>query len=378
MSVYDIYGNTANPRNINGVLCQAYDVFGNQMGDYNIATTDYERFVLSARDAWMAEARADTSVIPVVVHTDQHGRLTANNSLFAYLSKAVPWADISACIGLGDTANYSETAFQNMVACLSVIPKNKQINIWGNHDTWYGSVNNNILTEEHLTVLNTYFDNSAYNGNHKFSDYGIECMIDEDRKIKYVTFGGWEYDMAIGGYSHYIIGSDSMEYIIDILSQQDGYDIVILTHIQPFKDQTVTDWVHPPVEDGSTQGGGGGMSVGVGTVVSSSETFVDNLLIDRQNKASGSITDSYGNVHTYDFTNCTSDIICCFAGHEHCDKYMWQNNNIPIYLFDAYAYDNHPIYFVNIDRTKERLNIWKVDDVPTVYNFQIPLNKPTD
>lgn len=376
MSLYDIYGNIITPHDINGVSCQAYDINGNLLtGDYNIASSDYERSILSARDAWMAEARADSSVVPLVVHADQHGRLTANNSLFAYLSKAVPWTDASACIGLGDTSNYSVTAFQNMVSCLSGIPMAKQINIWGNHDTWYGSANNNILTEEHLTVLNTYFDNSAYNGNHKYNDYGIEYMIDESKKIKYVVIGGWEYDHDLGGYSHYNIGSDSMASIVQMLSAADGYDIVLLSHVQPFAGQTASDWLHPPVEDGTSQGGGGGMSVGVGTVVSSTETTINQMLIDRKNKASGTVKDSYGNSHAYDFTGCNSDLLCCFSGHEHCDKYMWQNGNIPVYLFDAYAYDNHPFYFVNIDRTKERLNIWKVDDVPTVYNYQIPFNQ---
>lgn len=379
MSIFDIHGNAVTPCDMNGDPCQAYDICGNLLtGDYNIASTDYERSILSARDAWMEEARADTSVAPVIVHADQHGRLTANNSLFAYLSKAVPWGDVSACIGLGDTNNYSVAGFQKMVECLSGIPKSKQINIWGNHDTWFASYNENVLGEEQLTTLNTYFDNSTYNGNHKYNEYGIEYMIDEARKIKYVVIGGWEYDPVLGGYSHYNIGSDSMDYIIDMLSQADGYDIVILSHIQPFKNQTVTDWIHPPVEDGDSQGGGGGMSVGVGEVVSRYETSLDTMLIDRKNKASGTVKDSYGNVHNYDFTNCNSDLICCFAGHEHCDKYMWQNGNIPIYLFDAYAYDNHPIYFVNINRTSGNMNVWKIDDVPTVYTFQIPLVKPTE
>lgn len=115
------------------------------------------------------------------------------------------------------------------------------------------------------------------------------------------------------------------------------------------------------------------MSVGVQNVA---DISISQMLIDRKNKASGTVRDSYGNVHSYDFTNCTSDLICCFAGHEHCDKYMWQNDNIPVYLFDAYAYDKHPIYFVNINRASGNLNVWKIDDTPTVYNYQIPLGKP--
>lgn len=377
MSVVNLRGVQTTPHSLSGDLVSAVDLYGNPLdGDYNIAASDYERAILSARDAWMAEARADASIVPLVVHADQHGKLLPTNTLFPYLTKAVPWADASACIGLGDTNNYSVEYFQYMKECLSVIPASKQINIWGNHDTWYGSVNDNILQQEHLTTLNTYFDNSAYSGNQKFNDYGIQCMVDEGRKIKYVVIGGWEYDHALGGYSHYNIGSESMAAIVDMLSQTDGYDIILLSHIQPFDGQATADWLHPPVEDGENQGGAGGMSIGVAEVVSDTETTLDQMLIDRKNKGSGTVYDSYGNAHSYDFTGCNSDLLCCFAGHEHCDKYMWQNANIPVYLFDAYAYDNHPVYFVNVDRAKGRLNIWKIDDAPTVYNYQIPFEEP--
>ena len=376
MSAVNLRGVAVTVCGLDGVPVSPVDLHGNPLdGDYSIASTDYERAILRARDAWMAEARADASVVPLVVHADQHGRLTAGNALFAYLQKAVPWADASACVGLGDTSNYSVAAFQAMTECLSGIPANRQINIWGNHDTWYGSANDNILQQEHLTALNTYFDNSAYNGNRKYNDYGIECMVDEERKIKYVVIGGWEYDHTLGGYSHYNIGSGSMAAIVDMLSQADGYDIILLSHIQPFAGQATADWLHPPVEDGENQGGSGGMSVGVGTVVNRAETTLDKMLIDRKNKGIGTVYDSYGNAHSYDFSGCNSDLLCCFAGHEHCDKYMRQGS-IPVYLFDAYAYDNHPIYFVNVDRVQRRLNIWKIDDVPTVYNYQIPFEEP--
>lgn len=377
MSVVNLSGTQITPCSLGGDLVSPVDIHGNPLdGDYSVASSDYERAILSARDAWMAEARADATIVPLVVHADQHGRLLPTNTLFPYLAKAVPWREMSACIGMGDTNNYSVEYFQYMQECLSVIPETKQINLWGNHDTWYGSANDNILQQEHLDILNTYFDNSAYPGNHRYNDYGIEYMIDEARKIKYVVIGGWEYDHTLGGYSHYNIGSGSMAAIVEMLSQADGYDIILLSHIQPFAGQATADWLHPPVEDGENQGGSGGMSIGVGTAVSPSETRLDQMLIDRKNKASGTVKDSFGGVHSYDFTGCNSDLLCCFAGHEHCDKYMWQDGDIPVYIFDAYAYDNHPIYFVNVDRMQRRLNIWKIDDVPTVYNYQIPFEEP--
>ena len=162
-----------------------------------------------------------------------------------------------------------------------------------------------------------------------------------------------------------------MEHIIQMLSAADGYDIILLSHIQPFAKQVLSDWICPPVGEGE-------MTHGAEALVNKAETTLDQMLIDRKNKASGTVKDSYGNVHSYDFTGCNSDLLCCMSGHEHRDKYMWHNGNIPVYLFDAYAYQNHPFYFVNVDRTNQRMNIWKIDDTPTVYNYQIPFDKPTE
>lgn len=378
MSVYDIYGNIITPHDVLGNVATAYDISGVVVGDYNIAATDYQRAILLARDSWMAEARKDSTVLPIIIHADQHDRLTTGNTVFTYLSKAVPWDVASACIGLGDVHDYSETWFQNMETCLSAIPKNKQINIWGNHDTWTPNwkAGTEPPTAEEWAVLNRYFDNSQYNGNHRYNNHGIEYMIDDARKIKYVVIGGWDFDVNLGGKAHYVINSNSMDYIIQMLSAQDEYDIVLLSHIQPFKNQTKESWTRPDVED-SSMNTNGGMEYAVEPVVFANDTSIDQMIIDRKNKASGTVNDSYGNSHTYDFTGCSSDLLCCFSGHDHCDKYMWQNENIPVYLFDAYAYDNRPFYFVNVDRTKARLNIWKVDNTAMVYNFQIPFDAPT-
>lgn len=372
MSVYDVHGSVATPYNFNGNFCNAYDLNGNLLtSDYSIASTEYEMKILSARNEWIAEARADSSILPIVIHTDQHGRLMAGNSLFAYLSKAVPWNDMSACINLGDIADYSVTFFQNMVSCLSGIPKAKQINIWGNHETWTPNWYNNVEvpTADELVILNQYFDNSGYNGNHKYNDKGIEYMIDEQRNVKYAVIGGWDYDLSLGGHSHYVIGSDTMDDIIQMLSAADGYDVVLLSHIQPFAVNTAADWIRPPVEDGSG-------TYEAAPLVSTSETTIDQMIIDRKNRASGTVKDSYGNTHTYDFTGCNSDLLCCLSGHEHYDQYMWQDRNLPVCLFDAHYRDYHPVYLVNVDRTKRRLNVWKIDDSPMVYNYPIPFDAP--
>lgn len=360
---YDIWNNKFSKiYNMNGIILNSKLLYVN----------NYEKTIYNALLEWREEISQNPSVVPIIVHADQHCNLSINNKIFSYVRNYISLDKLSACIGLGDVANFSTNWYEQMLGCLKDIEKEKQINIWGNHDTWTDNADNNyVITSNELKILNTYFDNSKYNTNHKYGNHGIEYMIDEKRKIKYVVLNGLNFTSRAA----YVITSDDMDYIIEILSQADDYDIVILSHIQPFTNMETSSWNHPPVEEGS-QGGSGGMDIVVGTMAGASPP-IDQMLIDRKNKASGTVKDSYKNEHSYDFTNCTSDLICCLAGHEHCDKYMWQNNNILIYIFDAYAYDNHPFYLVNINRVKKRLNMWKIDDSPTVYNYQIPFEKIT-
>ena len=337
--------------------------------------TDYEEALFTAMGEW--KSSRTNATVPLIVHTDQHTYLTNNKIFETLLSLDMNvYQGISACLNLGDVTNYNESNFASMSQALSYVPIEKQINIWGNHDTWIGTQNVRTPNAEAWAVLNNYFDNSEYDTQHTYNDYGIQYMIDDSNNIKYVVLGGWEYDATLGRYDYYVIGSQSMDYIIDMLSTADDNDIVIISHIQPYSQmKTASLWSHPPVEEYDPQGGGGSMSYAVGSVATN--VLIDDLLNARKNKTSGSIADSYGNVHQFDFTSCTSDLLCCFAGHEHIDKYAWANNgSIPIYIFDSYAYDDHPIYFINIDKVNQALDVWKVDESPQSYNYQIPFTKP--
>ena len=377
-AAYDVQGNS---------LSSAFDIEGIEVlsGDYDRYSNEYQHTILLARDAWKAEYRADNTIVPLVLATDQHGTLskTFAKSLFSYLSLAVKWGECSACLNLGDVANYSVSAFNEMKTCLAPIPANKQINIWGNHETWteeWGS-DTSVPTADDWETLQEYYDNSAYNG-YVFMP-GTKCsqyMIDAVHGIKYVVIGGWDYDKSIGGHSHYVIDGTNMESIISMLSVVDDYDVVILSHVQPYsgrlggqiQNDGTTTWYKPEVD--------GRSSIGTTTatydaIVHVLDTQLNQLLDDRKNKRSGTVKDSYGVNHSYDFTSCTSDLICSLHGHSHTDAYDYhplEEYTMPVVIFDAIHYDNHPFFFINIDRTRERLNIWKVDDTPTFYNYQIP------
>ena len=372
----------------------AYDVSGEIVFDDDGGSSDYDKYsneyqhsILLARNEWLAEYRADPTVVPIVLHTDQHGTLakTFGQNLFKYLALAINWNECSACINLGDVCNFSESGFNVMRNTLKPIPVQKQINLIGNHDTWGEWVHDTTANppDEDWDIIYEYFDNSNYNGFIKYGTHQTaESMIDTVHGIKYVIIGSWDYDRSLGGYSHYVISSANMDAIINALSVVDNYDIVILSHIQPYHDQLqndgVTTW-HVPVVDGKIEP----LSVtgSLGSMSGWSPCYLKPLIDGRKNKTSGTVYDSYGNAHSFDFSNCTSDLLCTLHGHTHADRYNYQggvNRSLPVVVLDALHYDYEPFYLINIDRTRERLNLWKIDNTATIYNFQIPFNQSDD
>jgi hypothetical protein len=100
------------------------------------------------------------------------------------------------------------------------------------------------------------------------------------------------------------------------------------------------------------------------------------MIADRKAKRAGTITDADGVTHSYDFAPCTTDLLCVLNGHEHLDSFAYSpDGTVPAVEFDAYRYDNRPLFFVNIDRTKQRLNIWKFDEANQIYNYQVPFRE---
>lgn len=376
-SAYSLTESLASAYNVNGV-----QVFGGSEPDYDEWSTEYQHTILQARDAWKAEYRADNTIIPLIIHTDQHRYLnSANKPTFDYLALAVKWAEVSAIIGLGDVcgAVYNTTDLNNMVTCLSSLPVSKRIDIAGNHDCQLpkeegSSYSYAPLTDElYHTLQDTYFNNSAFGGNNSNVRYGykgMEYVIDPLHNIKFCVFAVW---VTRGDpWYHYYCDSDCIEAMIAMLSSVDNYDIVILSHIEPYARQTT---FYKPAVDGNQASS---ETVTRGTNALGYSVQLDQLYADRKAKRAGSITDCDGVVHTYDFTNCTSDLLCSLCGHWHEDNYAYSpDGTVPMIEFDAYRYDNVPAFLVNIDRTKQRINVWKFDEANNIYNYQVPFNEPS-
>lgn len=398
MAIYNVNGTSiSSAYNLGGTeLSDAFDVNGTSVyqggggDDYDHYDNEYQHTILLARNAWATEYRADPTVLPIVLTTDQHGSLGSSNGsqLYSYLALAVKWNECSASLNLGDvgepTSGDNYSYLESADTTLSNISSAKRIDVIGNHDTWSSWCNDSTQNEPNAATwnsLNTYFDNSSYNGFVKLGTHQTaEYMVDATHGIKYVVLGAWDYDKTKGGYSHYNISSSNMDKMIQALGGVDNNDIVILSHIQPYKNQMQNDgtnrWYIPPVDGGSS----GQSTTNLEAMVNIYDTSIDVLIDGRKRKTSGVVYDSYGNAHNFDFSNCTSDVICSLHGHQHSDLYNWQggsNRDLPVVVFDAYHYDNMPFFFINIDRTKQRLNIWKVDKTPAIYNYQIPFTDPS-
>ncbi len=358
--------------NIDGVR-----IFGGSDSDYDEWSTEYQHTILQARDEWKTEYRADNTIIPVIIHTDQHRYFnSAHKPTFDYLNLAIKWSEVSAIIGLGDVcgAAYNTTDLHNMVSCLSGLPTAKRIDIYGNHDCQLpkeegSSYSYAPLTDElYHTLQDTYFNNSAFGGNNSNVRYGykgMEYVIDPLHNIKFCMFAVW---VTRGDpWYHYYCDSDCVEAMITMLSAVDDKDIVILSHIEPYARQTT---FYKPAVDGSEASS---QAIKRSTAALGYSVQLDQLYADRKAKRAGSITDCDGVVHTYDFTNCTSDLLCSLSGHWHEDNYAYSpDGTVPMIEFDAYRYDDVPMYFLNIDRTKQRVNVWKFDEANNIYNYQIP------
>ena len=320
----------------------------------------------NAKREWMLEYGGDFRKIPIVVSTDQHG--LTHSGIFNMLGKTLSMYDVSKVMNLGDTVSawsdadtehplISCTQLENWCESVKAIPFSKQLNVFGNHDTWYGNYEdegNPIGTRypSSQTHLNQYFRNiyaRRTNNNGWFVDY------DNQFNVKYVVVSAFEYK---NDSVQFRISTEQMKFIIEELSKNDGYDIVIVSHVPLRSDPNL--FIFPT----------GQTSTETGRV---SALNTDDLFSARKTKGSGTITDSDGVEHNYDFTACESQLLCSLHGHTHYDAYLHLNDSLLVNAFDWF--DDNTFFFVLIDRVNNQLNVWKVEapnNTPTYTNYQIP------
>ena len=327
--------------------------------------------ITAMKKEWMADYAGDYRKIPIIVSTDQHG--LTNTGIFNLIGKTFSMHDISKVMNLGDTISewgdsdperplLSNSGLEAWCESVKAIPFSKQLNVFGNHDTWYGNhadEGNPIGTRypSSQAHLSQYFRNIYAR---RTNNNGWFVVHDEQFNVKYLVISAFEYR---GGVT-FRIGTEQMKFIIEEMEKDDGYDIVIVSHVPLYDNPELN--VYPTGQTSST-------------TYRISELDTDALFSSRKTKGSGTITDSDGLEHSYDFSECETELLCSLHGHTHYDAYLHLNGSLLVNAFDWFR--SSPFFLVLIDRVNRQLNVWKYeapDGVPSYQNYQIPFDKPAE
>ncbi len=341
-------------------------------------SSDLAAVIDEVRTAWMKEYGGDYRKIPLIITTDQHGR--TNSGIWNMLAKTLSLYDVSKFCNLGDTVGvewYDEDTTQPLISCaqlekwcesIKAIPFSKRLDVYGNHDTWYGNYadEGNVVGTRYpanLSHLDQYFRNIYARRN---NNNGWFTIRDYYFNVKYVVISGFEY----AGTATFRIGTKQMQFIIDEFRKDDGCDIVVISHVPIWWQDTTNVW--PTGMETSTPDNE--------TIMRVAAIDTDALFNARKNKMTGTVTDSDGVEHTFDFTQCTTDMLCGLHGHVHIDGYNYVGgieNGLLNAGFDWF--DGNTVHFVLVDRVNRVLNVWKLEgDALTYQNYQIPLDRPTE
>lgn len=357
-------------------LSTAFDVRGGETEAHSIysgggdePSDDYTTF----RDALrVANRKALSYPNPMMILADQHTSVTADTKTFLWVSAFADWSKM-LFVNLGDDLlNVTKAQSDSQLIpqldayaqATKSIPAERHLHLLGNHDVWWQDANGATYMADPADnpwILEKYYPNAGCQ-----QLYGGDIVYKDDaNRVKYVSISGWE-SLGLGGYSHYSISGNHLSAIIDELSKTDGYDIVILSHVPIFRQY---DSKRKPATDGYADRES---SWADDSVVYPSENHFDELLKARNDRTAGTVEDSLGNQHPYDFRNCGGKILCCLAGHTHSDLYGYRNGILQV-TFDSMHYDKNPVFFCAVDKSTNLLRCWKVDTEPMIYEYSVSL-----
>lgn len=353
------------------------------LSDYTGVTEDYALAMRSAVTSWMSEYAGNDNKVPFIVHTDQHGRLTKlRKGIFQLLDYIVNWDDVSAIFNLGDTiidhwedddTNTNpllrNRELENALNCIQPIPLDKQINVYGNHDTWY--MNGTVATDVTGTLpskcyLNPYFKSRGLRTVKHPDNSGLMVVYDDRYKIKYLVIASWDYasaPLADQTYMHYFASVDHWKWMIKQMATDEGYTLVIVSHLPLIiRSGSAFDPITQEALTGTTY------------YFASGNQYSPLVFAARKDKTSGSITIN-GEEISYDFTGCTDDCICSIAGHTHYDMIDRAGGTLLVSAFDWF--DNDTIHFGLFDLDARKLKVWKLSNdnsTPAVQNWETPFD----
>lgn len=215
----------------------------------------------------------------------------------------------------------------------------KSISVVGNHDR---------ATPKDTTINHKMINNWFITKGFKRVDDALYGYWDDyDYNVRYLILDPYEIipmeNASVG--QGVRIGTKQMMFLLNNLKKCD-MDLIILMH-QPWNDLNIH-------RDGIIQNWNDAPTIFENTW---------NVLKDRKNKRSGTITDSDGVIHNYNFTECQSDLLCSLHGHTHEELYL-QDEGMLEYCFDyGNAYKCCSVASINRNENKLKVKYFNTEKV---------------
>ena len=314
-------------------------------------------------DAWTANAETayqsllaayeenPNANVPFFITTDQHGGVTAVEANRWVNNRDYDGMNI-VNLNLGDSVqdkHYPPELEQ-------IYTRSKQIKnyigVAGNHEAVYASgypMSNARLSKIYGTTnLRKIMSKSPA---------PVFAVVDDFHRVKYLAVAEYLINDAGSGFNRGF-NTDAVDFIIRELSADDGYDIILLKH-----------WFLKLENNGT-------YSLRDGSAVEDSTSGYDvpftQIMKARKAKTSGTYTDLNGVEHSYDFSNCKTDILCCLHGHDHKEIYGYAGDLL-CYAANGHL-NNKASVFGMIDRKNGTLRVWEFSNSGCLDEFSMTIN----
>lgn len=273
--------------------------------------------------------------IPFFISTDQHGNGLQQHRWVNNIDKdGLELININ----LGDTVQdvYGETTIQNLYGTIKQV-KN-YVGVVGNHECKHGA---DRFVE--LTLQKTY---GTTNLRREMNPDKSDCYLVEDglHNVKWLVLEDYYINSDGTNYTHGF-GEKTLDWIIDVLSRNDGMDVIILMHWPCYRTARYRSHENESANADRWDG----------------DTFLLwDFFVARKNKSSGTYKDVNGTAHAYDFSQCKTDLLCTLHGHTHSE---WMSTDYGLTAYAANRYypggNGGKCVFGLVDRADKKLRIWE-------------------
>lgn len=306
--------------------------------DLNIINDAWLINATAQRDAVLEKYNQSDDAIPFFIETDAHGNKNEGNKGCQNLAE--PTMGFITNIQLGDWGSFysnGENAEEHYWTSFGLI---NYIPVIGNHELLANNSTDAPIAD--MSVLINSF--TPYHGILGSSIYGYYKVMDVRYHVKYLVFQGHipvDKSVDSSGFIFKMTG-EQWEWAIEEMSANDGFDIVIINH-EPFNGVYYSRTFERVVNYYPSTG---------------DKINLAPLLTARKAKQRGSIADSDGVEHSYDFTNCTTRLLCALHGHRHYEEYSSKEFfGFPTYTCNLFDTTGNCAYGL-IDRSNNKLYIY--------------------